>query len=182
MERLKQAAILNQLMKKLRARDNWCGETSVQKASYILQEVLDVPFGFDFILYKHGPFSFDLRDELTAERADGLMALESEPGYGPRYAPTPQGDALAAKYPQTQAKYERVVEFVANKVDDKGITELEQLATAIWVTHEMTGSSPQERAERLHNLKPHITLQIALKAITDADGLLNEANDYQFQN
>jgi hypothetical protein len=40
MERLKQAAILNRLIHALREQANWCGETSIQKTAYLLQETL----------------------------------------------------------------------------------------------------------------------------------------------
>ena len=35
----------------------------------------EVPTGFEFILYMYGPFSFDLSDELTSIRADGLLKI-----------------------------------------------------------------------------------------------------------
>jgi len=70
MDRLRRAALLTQLIERLRRRGSWCGETHVQKATLFLQDLTRIPMGFDFILYKHGPFSFDLRDELTSLRAD----------------------------------------------------------------------------------------------------------------
>src|SRR6516225_10114425 len=88
MDRLRMAAVLTRLIEQLRARGSWCGETHVQKATLFLQDLMCVPLGFDFILYKHGPFSFDLRDELTSLRADGLIKLEPQWGYGPRIATT----------------------------------------------------------------------------------------------
>ena len=50
-------------------------ETHVQKAMYLMQELLEVPTEYSFILYKHGPFSFDLSDELTSFRGDYLLEL-----------------------------------------------------------------------------------------------------------
>jgi uncharacterized protein YwgA len=60
MDRLRRAAILTRLIEQLRNGGSWCGETHVQKATFFLQELLNVPLSLDFILYKHGPFSFDL--------------------------------------------------------------------------------------------------------------------------
>jgi hypothetical protein len=59
------------------------GETHMQKATFFLQELIKVPLGFEFLLYKHGPFSFDLRDELTFMRAQGFLRLEPQYPYGP---------------------------------------------------------------------------------------------------
>ena len=68
MDRLQRASVLLALNEQLRAAGSWAGETHMQKATYFLQHLMGVPLAFDFILYKHGPFSFDLRDELTAMR------------------------------------------------------------------------------------------------------------------
>ena len=69
MERLQRAAVLLSLIEQLKDRGSWCGDTHIQKTTYFLQELLKVPLGFEFILYKHGPYSFDLEDEITALRA-----------------------------------------------------------------------------------------------------------------
>ena len=57
----------------------WSGETHLQKATYLACWLVDIPFDFDFILYKHGPFSFELRDELGSMRADRLLDREPQP-------------------------------------------------------------------------------------------------------
>ena len=65
MNRLAQQAILSGLATRLGSRGSWVGETHLQKAAYLLSQLRGVDFDFDFILYKHGPFSFELRDELA---------------------------------------------------------------------------------------------------------------------
>lgn len=88
MNRLKKDALLCELADQLRHSGSWCGETHVQKATYFLQELRRVPLEFEFVLYRHGPFSFDLRDELTAMRADGFLDLSERGPYGPSLVPT----------------------------------------------------------------------------------------------
>ena len=83
MDRLRRAALLTRLIELLRKKGSWCGETHIQKSTFFVQNLMKVPLSFDFILYKHGPFSFDLRDELTGLRADGLIRLEPQWPYGP---------------------------------------------------------------------------------------------------
>jgi len=73
MNRLKRDVVILSLIENLKKKGSWCGETHIQKATYFLQELFDFPLGFEFILYKHGPFSFDLSDKLTAMRADMLL-------------------------------------------------------------------------------------------------------------
>jgi hypothetical protein len=57
------------------------------KLAYFSLDVLGVPLGFEFILYKHGPFSFDLSDEITAMRADALLQYQPRQPYGPSLFP-----------------------------------------------------------------------------------------------
>src|SRR5260370_41172711 len=111
MERLRRAAIVTQLVTKLRAAGSWCGETHIQKAVYLMQDLLDVPMEYQFILYKHGPFSFDLSDELTSFRGDELLELKPQaPPYGPRFEVTDLGQQLREKWPKTLAKYKTPIQ------------------------------------------------------------------------
>src|SRR5438552_469892 len=123
MNRLQKAAILATLTEKLRERGSWCGETHLQKATYLLQEMLRVPTDFDFILYKHGPFSFDLRDEITSLRADGVLALEPQPDpYGPKLVTAEGTQRLQKLFPKTLKRYKNALEAVAEEVSDKGVS------------------------------------------------------------
>ena len=133
MERLQRAAILTELMDRLRANGSWCGETHVQKAVYFLQEILGVPTGFEYILYKHGPYSFDLTADLTALRADFLMELNHRsPGYGPGLVPTPTSMELRDRYPRTLANNRPQIEYIAKAFGARGVADLEKLATALY--------------------------------------------------
>lgn len=177
MDRLQRAAILTQLMDHLRARESWCGETHVQKAVYFLQEVLDVPTGFEYILYKHGPYSFDLTADLTALRADFLMDFNHRsPGYGPALVPTKTSEELRSRYRRTLARHARPIEFIANAFGTKGVAELEKLATALFVTREMGENADlSKRARRIHELKPHVSEPEAVIALQELERIAHEA-------
>ena len=179
MDRSNRASILTRLATKLRQSGSWCGETHMQKAVYLLQDLLDVPMDFQFILYRHGPFSFDLRDELTSLRADELLVLESQaPPYGPRLAATALADKREKACSKTLDAYKKHIAFVAKALGPRTVVELEQLATALYVTkhrakeHDGTVAS---RAECLHRLKPHIPTVTAAKAIEEVDRLGTQA-------
>ena len=174
MERLKRAAIVTTLVDQLRDEDSWCGETHVQKAVYFLQSLFDVPTDFEFILYKHGPFSFDLRDELTSLRADELVALEVQLPYGPRIITTEGGKYIQEARSKTVKKWDHAIKYVASKLGKKDVVELERLATALFVTRnaeEMT--SVKERATELKRLKSHIDKDAATKALIELDRIVN---------
>ena len=55
MERLERAALLLRLVDRLREKGSPCGLTHVQKATYFVQDLMDVPLGFRFVLYKIWP-------------------------------------------------------------------------------------------------------------------------------
>src|SRR5437773_6101487 len=103
----KKTAIVAALTHRLRSRGSWCGETHIQKATYFLQELLQVHTGFEFILYKHGPFSFDLRDTITEMRADGVLEIHQQPyPYGPSLIVSEQQFAeIQRRFPNTLSKY-----------------------------------------------------------------------------
>ncbi len=113
MENLKRTSIILEFLDQLKKYGSWCGETHIQKAMYFLQELGDVPTGFPYVLYKHGPFSFDFRDELTALRADGLLEMTPRPyPYGPSLSVTESGRRLKAHYPKTLGKYQNKINFI----------------------------------------------------------------------
>lgn len=180
MDRMRKAGLLTRLIEELRNNGSWCGETHVQKATFFVQELTKIPLGFDFILYKHGPFSFDLRDELTALRADGLLKLETQWPYGPRISPTQQSKYIKSLYPMTLKKYEAAVAFVTNRLSDKDVIELERLATAFYVSRLAEETSVDERATRLTSLKPHISQENARSAIRAIDKIAEEAQNKGF--
>ncbi len=176
MDRLRRAAVLTRLIKELRDQGSWCGETHVQKAAYFLRQLMKVPLDLDFILYKHGPFSFDLRDELTALRADGLIGLEPQWPYGPQIVLTDRSEYIQGLFRDTLKKYAGCISFVAKKLGGKDVSELERLATALFVSgHAQADASIEERAEEITRLKPHISLETAMNAVKDVDRISEEA-------
>lgn len=176
MTRLQKVVLLTVLAKKLIEQGSWCGETHLQKAIYFLQELLHVPTEFDFILYKHGPFSFDLRDELTAMRADGLLELQlRHPDYRPSLVPTERCQKLQQLFSKTLEQYETKLEFVAEKLGGKGVTELEQLATALYAIRMQPETDTMEKARYIHQLKPHVSVEEGTSAIENVETIISEA-------
>jgi hypothetical protein len=178
MNRLAQEAVLVGLARRLHERGSWGGETHLQKAAYLLRELGGVPFDFDFILYKHGPFSFELRDELGTMRADRLLEREVQaPPYGPRFVVTERGHELESYFARTMERHGDTLDWVADRLRDRGVMELERLATALWVTRELgEAASVDERAGRLHQIKPHVSTADAADAVSEIDEMLAEGS------
>src|SRR4051812_8068286 len=177
MNRLAQEAVLVGLARRLHERGNWSGETHLQKATYLVHELLRVPFDFGFILYKHGPFSFELRDELGSMRADRLVDREVQaPPYGPRFVVTERGRELEERFARTMERYGPALDWVADRLGDRGVMDLERLATALWVTRELGTDVPiADRAARLHIVKPHVSIPDAADAVREVDKMLAAA-------
>ena len=176
MDRMKRSALLTRLIARLRESNNWCRETDIQKVVYFAQSLGQIPTEYEFILYKHGPFSFDLRDELTALRADGLLRLEPQRPYGVRIIPTKQSEYVQKLYPKTLRNYEDKIEFVIGELGRKGGVELDRLGTALYVKMN-PGSrvSVVERTERVKELAPHILPEDAHNAVQEVDRIFEHA-------
>jgi hypothetical protein len=171
-----QAAVLTRLVDKLREQGSWAGETHLQKAVFFLEELLGCPLGFDFILYMHGPFSFDLRDELTSLRAGLILTLEPQaPPYGPKFASTSIGQKVVKRYSGIVEEQGPRIDFVAGLFRNRGVKELERLATALYTTRELGwDSSVEPRAKLLNEVKPHVSLEEAREAVATLDGIRDE--------
>ena len=168
MKRRQRESIVAALDQKLSDQGSWCGETHLQKGIYFLQEMLGVPTDFEYILYKYGPFSRELRDELGSMRSDGLIDVVPQPApYGPSLIATSAAERqLLARWPRTLARYEARLDFVAKKLGGMGVGALERLATALWVVRELPDASDPQRAARIHELKPHVSHDLALNALS----------------
>lgn len=166
--------VILSLVDNLREKGSWCGETHIQKATYFLQELMEVPTELSFILYKHGPFSFDLRGEINGLLADELLELEVQPmPYGPSFRVTDQGYGVLGRFPRTAQATKPAVDFVADVLCDKKASELEQLATALYFTLQGPSWSTEDKIAAITGVKPHITSTEAHAAIHTIDRLFS---------
>jgi uncharacterized protein YwgA len=174
MKESQREAVVLDFVRRLKDAESWCGETHIQKSTYFLQEFMQVPLGFNFIFYKHGPFSFDLKDQLTALRGNGLVERRSHERYGPHLYASPSANDYLGLFPKTIGHYEPSMNFVVSKLASKNIAELERLSTALYVRLEMPDEDDAARAKRITQLKPHVSNQEALDALRDVEGFEQE--------
>lgn len=176
MDRIKRAATLSSLICQMRQQGSWCGETHIQKSVFFAQELTDLDLGLEFILYKHGPFSFDLRDELTQMRADGLIEVEPRlPQYGPSLSVSSAGVNLVERYPKTVAESTKAIGWIASRLNSKGVAELERLATALYIIkHEPSISTREERVRKLTAIKSHVSSEEATEAFELVEQMMAE--------
>jgi uncharacterized protein YwgA len=145
MERLSyssRCALVIDLVKRLREQGSWCGETHLQKAMYILQDIAKANFGYKFVIHKHGPYSFDLSNELTEMRAVGILEFHfPREGYGPSIRVTDFGERVYKVNKESVERYGAVSKFLADWFASSDVRHLEKIAKP-------TSSQPRIRAIR----------------------------------
>lgn len=168
MEMLSNNAVNLKLLDSLRKYGSWAGETHLQKAAYILKEMYNVPLGNAFVLYKHGPFSFDLRDELAQLQAAGQIQVEPQPApFGPKLGISSVGHNLLKRLEYRWEPYKDQIEQVAQWLSGYGVKKLEQLATALYVVSELPQEDASAWQNRLQKYKPHVSDGDAQAAIAE---------------
>ncbi|MDP3115199.1 MAG: hypothetical protein Q8M98_10580 [Candidatus Cloacimonadaceae bacterium] len=167
-------ALVFRMVSALREKGNWTGETSIHKSIYILQKLMNVPIDYEFTLYLHGPFSFDLRDVISMGIAYDYLAREYVSHvYGPKYQLTDLSRQFLKCNNELIDQYSEQVNKVCDIVSDKGVGSLEKLATALYAIKELKLS--QENAiKKLHALKPHISIEEATIAVKKMQELIKD--------
>jgi len=173
---LEQYSLILELAASLKENGSWAGETHIQKAGYFLTSLLQVPLEFEFILYKHGPFSFELREALTDMEAQGFIKWNPMPPYGPSITMGELAEPLRVGFDELSKQYKKQIEFVAEQLGSKNVASLERIATALYVTREgFTGSS---RVGRIRALKPHVEVALAEEAVRELDQIALHAQSF----
>jgi len=180
MERLQMAAVLLSLVDELRERGSWCGETHIQKSVYFLKELLNVPLGVDFVLYRYGPYSFELDEQLARLMADGVFEEQlMQYPYGPKIVHGAMAKQVLTRFPKMKEQYASQISFVAECFGKSNVSELERIATALFVTKDgVTSKDVDSRAKRLIELKPHISIENAKAAVEKIDAMKEKAEPF----
>ena len=158
----KKTALLLCIVDGLTQKETWGSETRIQKLVYFLQNLLDIPLDFEFILYMYSPYSYDLRDKLTSLRADRLLTLETNRYSGPRFVTTDLGKKYQEASPEILKFFKKQLELVINTLGTKPILELEQLAIAFHLTRQKEKQEEpnflDDWAEELQKWRPKISV------------------------
>ena len=160
-------ALLLQTVECLQKSGSWTGRTHVQKTLFLVQAAGRVRVPHEFILYKHGPYSFEVDQELAAMQSyEAISSNQLVEGYGPTLRPGRNRDLLRKMAGSKQAA-DREIERVARFVDGRNVADLERLATAAWVLKKEKVRNHENAAARVHELKPHIPVESAKSALSE---------------
>jgi uncharacterized protein YwgA len=164
----REMVLIGGVVKLLRDRNSWAGETHVQKAAFVAKQMKHVPFESEFVLYKHGPFSFEMSTSLVHMRTRNLLKTLQNPGFGPTLE---VNEALWRALDRSAGDYfeqfEDDVSDVCDLLATKNVASLERFATAVYLNSTMPNTSVEERASKLVELKPHIPSDLARAAFDE---------------
>lgn len=166
-------SVVCNLVETMRNHGSWAGETHIQKSALLLQEMCEVPLGYRFVLYIHGPFSFDLRSELTEMRVSQYLDVEPRQPYGPSFNIGFHGKPLV----NPANPHIGAIEFIAKELAGKDTRSLERVSTAFFIQQRDSSLTRDEIAEKISRLKPHIPIDAALRAVGEVDELRQKAKE-----
>ncbi|RWO58547.1 hypothetical protein [Mesorhizobium sp.] len=166
----REMVLIGGVVKALKDRGSWTGETHIQKAAYIAKVRRNIPFESEFVLYKHGPFSFDMSKSIVHMLSRGLLYTENNPGYGPSFRVSDSlWKALNTRLDSFYSQFEAGIYSVSSALARKNVAELERVATAVYVMSNFSNFSLEEQAKTITKLKPHIAQEMALGALREAE-------------
>lgn len=155
----------------LRKHESWTGKTHVQKTLYLIEAATLSKPPFEFVLYKHGPYSFDAESAIEEMESYGAIAIEPVPGYGVTITPGPMAEYVRAKV-QLGTKEQRAMAKVCKFAGSRNVANLERLATAAWIRKKEGRTKDNDVACRLNEIKPHISVEQAKVADQELQVLL----------
>ena len=176
-EELQRQSMIADLITKLHAAGGWCGEIHVQKAAYMAQELYRADLGFDFVLYHHGPYSFDLHNAIGVMHAREFLDMQTKSTpHDPTLVLTKRGEYLRDHFQEINGRFAEQISRAAAHFGNRTVAQLEHLTTAHYVTYEngMEGKCVQDRAQRVHELKSHISVAEAMAAVKSIDATIQE--------
>jgi len=149
------------------------GKTHIQKALSLLSDSKCVQVPFSFVLYKHGPYSFDVEEALEQMQSYGAISVEpSMSGYGVALRPSNMASFVRTTAPLSEQQ-RNAIEKVCVFVGPRNVKDLERLATALWIRSHLGIQDRERVAKQLHSLKPHIPISTAEQADEEVTGWLN---------
>ena len=86
----KKASLVLAVIRSLKQHGSWTGKTHVQKSLFLIKTATQIDVPFTFVLFKHGPYSFELETELEQMQTEVAITSEPDPngyGVGPQHGP-----------------------------------------------------------------------------------------------
>jgi uncharacterized protein YwgA len=166
----KQKAWIAVAAQSLRDNGSWTGRTHLHKHLFVLHVLGLAEVPFDFELYHYGPYSFALDAAVAEMETYGDLDKEyRKRGYGPSYAVTELGeDAIK----QLSLADRQAAKRVAKHLKNFDSSDLELIATCLWVERSEGITDPELSMPRIQEIKPKYSLGEIQVALKQAHGLI----------
>jgi hypothetical protein len=177
MDQLDRTALEVSLVEKLNQMGRRSNESAMQKAAYILQELLHVPLQYkDFYLHVDGPYSPSLRDDLAHMVSKGILRLEFRPGADwPHLEKGDNADRVLGRSGPRIATYEPRLKLISQTLGKQDVFEAEKMVTALFIIHSLASKASVERkTELLRKMQPKLPEDEARKVLGEAETFSRE--------
>lgn len=169
----KRQALILFIVRKLSEQKGWHGTLFVQRFIYLLQELLDVPLDLFFILYKHGPYSFELEEILTFLLERRFLKLKVPRNQlSPTLVPGRHAAYYDKKFKMEKSLLDPKVAWLIEKVNKIPFGELTLVTYALYMLKQLQSQGKDEKdlVSEMHKLRP----VFSEKAITEAADTLKQ--------
>jgi uncharacterized protein YwgA len=148
---------------KLNEVRSWTGRTHIHKHLFIAQILELAPVPFHFELHHFGPYSFEADHVIAEMEAFGEVEKKyTNPRYGPRYFIT---DLASGEIGETESQ---ALSEVAEQLRDLDSSDLELIATCLWVEKREGEVIDQAVCERVKDIKPKYSSAQIQSALSQA--------------
>lgn len=167
----KKHSFILSVIENLQKYGSWTGKTHIQKTSFLLKVLSKIEVPFRFVLYKHGPYSFELQNEFEEMKSYAATVSGEVTHYGSRFFLGMNATRIQEISPLDEAVVEEI-ERICKFVNCKNVSDLEKIATVAWIHFEEKLIDPDGVSNRLHELKPHISSEQASEAYAELQSVL----------
>jgi uncharacterized protein YwgA len=168
-------ALIAELAQRLEGKSPQFGKTSLQKMVYLLQELNEVPTGYQFSLYTHGPFTAQLLGDLDLVEALGAVQVQYvTSGYGGyQISPGGEGKAIRDKAADFLDENKAAIERVVDEFGAFSAKELELRSTLVYLDRDLERSkkdlSKGDFIGLVQKVKPRFSVDAIEKAMEELE-------------
>lgn len=175
MERLERAALITELLDRMRDNGGWTGTRHVHMCLYFLQEMRGVPLGFEFVIKGYGVFSWDLERDILELRVDELVTTvaRQEP-YSSALEPTKESRRIRQWYAPTLERHEDDLAFTAKHFGSWGTNQMQNASTAFYFL--VNGAEDDGKIVGwIDETKPHVSWEEGCDALQEIKEIADRA-------
>ncbi|NLY31092.1 MAG: restriction endonuclease [Firmicutes bacterium] len=169
-------ALIVLLTDRMHASRQKFGKTALQKLVYLLQAVFNVPAGYQYSLYLHGPFCSELANDLDYLHCLGGVQVSldsSSSGYS--ITPSENAQIIKDKANDFLSEYQSEIDQLLDTFGPRRVKELELFSTIVFVDRDAVNSGRNQDRDHfireIQNIKPHFSREEIVSTIAELESL-----------